>query len=171
MHLIATARRTDRFVERKIALLDELHRGRGRDRLGHRSDLEHTVIAKVRIAKSDGLFDRPSRDITLFGTVSLHGLGLYLYTVWDCIFPQQSNEVLGAHYARRQATFLDFLQLSELPCATSRPGRSRIRNRSQRDSMPELQRGPSRARRQFVVKYFLLRKAGRVQKVEAGMNN
>jgi hypothetical protein len=29
-----------------IALLDELHRGRGRDRLGHRSDPEHAVIAE-----------------------------------------------------------------------------------------------------------------------------
>jgi hypothetical protein len=33
--------RTDRFVERKLLLLDELHRGRSRDRLGHRSDPGH----------------------------------------------------------------------------------------------------------------------------------
>ena len=33
----------DRLIERELALLDELHAGRRRDRLGHRGDPEHAV--------------------------------------------------------------------------------------------------------------------------------
>ena len=33
----------DRLVQRELALLDQLHAGRGRDRLGHRGDPEHAV--------------------------------------------------------------------------------------------------------------------------------
>ena len=47
----------DRLVERELALFDQLHRARGRDRLGHRGDPEHAVgghrivLAEVALAE------------------------------------------------------------------------------------------------------------------------
>ena len=47
----------DRFVQRELALLDQLHAGGGRDRLGHRGDPEHAVgghrivLAEVALAE------------------------------------------------------------------------------------------------------------------------
>ena len=57
----------DRLIERELALLDQLHAGRGRDRLGHRGDPEHAVGGHGVVLGQVALAERALIDHLLAG--------------------------------------------------------------------------------------------------------